>query len=437
MKVLSWNIRGLNKAFKQKEVKKLVRSLNISILCLVETKIRKEKMDRIVATMVPGWETLHNYSAHCYGRIWICWDPGIVNLEEIDIQEQIITCRVHPSSGKDPRLLSAIYGANQGTDRRKLLLNLELIKRSFGSIPWLLAGDFNFVRRQEEKWGNELLNGYEREFASCLRNIEVDDLPFSGCFHTWSNKQAGNCFVAKKLDRVLVNFEWLQKFGNTSVDFLEGGVSGHSLAMIAIGKFISCGPKPFKFFNFWTEHKSFLDWVREGWNCKAEGYAMFKLYAKLKSVKKILKVKNLEFFGGLGQRVIQAKEELVRSQSSFMASRGDESCRLRMKECLHNYLSISAAEENLMKQKSRVSWLNLGDGNTSYFHKMVKIRNSSNLIKVLKDKDGNKVTDIGKIKDMAIVFYKNLLGGSEHIFSSEKACRVSQSIKKKVFCCSC
>jgi hypothetical protein len=41
--------------------------------------------------------------------------------------------------------------------------------------------------------------------------------------------------------------------------------------------------------------------------------------------------------------------------------------------------------------------LNLGDGNTSFFHKVVRARNSSNLIKVLLDVEGTRVTDMQRI----------------------------------------
>jgi exonuclease III len=54
MKVLSWNIRGLNKAFKQREIRKVIRLWKISILCLVETKVRQENMDRVISNTLPG-----------------------------------------------------------------------------------------------------------------------------------------------------------------------------------------------------------------------------------------------------------------------------------------------------------------------------------------------------------------------------------------------
>jgi hypothetical protein len=70
--------------------------------------------------------------------------------------------------------------------------------------------------------------------------------------------------VSKKLDRVMSNMEWLQRYGNTSVDFLEAGISDHSPALVCIEKVKSFGPTPFKFFNFWADHRLFLGWVEEG-----------------------------------------------------------------------------------------------------------------------------------------------------------------------------
>jgi hypothetical protein len=61
------------------------------------------------------------------------------------------------------------------------------------------------------------------------------------------------------------------------VEFLEAGVSDHSPALVTIGKAVSFGPKPFKFFYFWADHRLFLDWVVEGWQVDITGYSMFSL----------------------------------------------------------------------------------------------------------------------------------------------------------------
>jgi hypothetical protein len=80
-------------------------------------------------------------------------------------------------------------------------------------------------------------------------------------------------------------------------------------------------------------------------------------------------------------------------------------CQIKEKECLHSFLSISSAEENFLRQKSRVQWLNLGNNNSGYFHKTVKVRNSFNLLKSIKDDAGNVVNDMQGIKRVVTGFY--------------------------------
>jgi hypothetical protein len=59
----------------------------------------------------------------------------------------------------------------------------------------------------------------------------------------------------------------------------------------------------------------------------------------------------------------------------------------------------------------------LGDGNNAFFHNSVKISNSSNLIKLLKDEESNCISDFQQIKELATEFYHKLIGSSSHVFS--------------------
>jgi hypothetical protein len=242
---------------------------------------------------------------------------------------------------------------------------------------------------------------------------------------SYINKQVRVDFISKKLDRVLSNFDWMKDFPNTSIDFLDRGISDYSPALISVDQFSSFGPKPFKFFNFWADHKDFLDWVAEGWRVHVEGFSMFQLYAKLKTIKAILKAKNYEVFGGLNQRVVRARQELANAQSGFMNSHENAMWHKKEQECLHAYTSLVTAEENFLTQKSRNQRLNLGVGNSAFFHKVVKVRNACNLVKVLKDDNGDSIQDAKQFEELAISFYRNLLGHYSHVFSQVKACRVS------------
>jgi len=208
----------------------------------------------------------------------------------------------------------------------------------------------------------------------------------------------------------MANVNWLKDNGNTSVDFLERGLSDHSPSLVSVAKYVSYRPKPFKFFNFWVKHAQFLDWVDEGWKIEVTGYAMFRLYYRLNLLKIFSRSKNLEVFGGLSQKVVQARQNLAIAQSEFLSSGGSIACQRKERECLHHFISISNAKENFLKQKSRNRWLNLGDGNNSFFHNSVKIRNSSNLIKQLKDEKANCFYDFQQIKELAIEFNQKLIG---------------------------
>jgi hypothetical protein len=97
----------------------------------------------------------------------------------------------------------------------------------------------------------------------------------------------------------------------------ERGISDHSPTLISVARFVSYGPKPFKFFNFWANHNYFLDWIKDAWRFDTEGYSMFRFYAKLKVVKDVLKKKNKEVYGGLGQKVSKARQDLVMAQPNL------------------------------------------------------------------------------------------------------------------------
>jgi exonuclease III len=69
MNFLIWNIRGLNHPSKQKEVKSMIQRHNISLVCLIETKVQEHNADRVKSCIVPEWDYVANYNCHFLGRI--------------------------------------------------------------------------------------------------------------------------------------------------------------------------------------------------------------------------------------------------------------------------------------------------------------------------------------------------------------------------------
>jgi hypothetical protein len=120
-----------------------------------------------------------------------------------------------------------------------------------------------------------------------------------------------------KLNTVMLNKVWLEAYGQTAVEFLEDGLLDHSSAIITVKKVQSFSPKPFKF------------WVERDWMINVEGTHMYQLYAKIKSVLRVLKRVNAKSSGDLHQKVIQDRCSKLTcyTETSFSPMVGyEESC---------------------------------------------------------------------------------------------------------------
>ena len=124
MKLLVWNIRGFNHPLKQKEVVSRIKRIKVYFVCLLETRVKKNKMKGIMDKWFHGWKVLHNYSYARNGRIWMLWkDDFQVSL--IASNDQSITVNVEYDSKRF--FFTAIYGCNEGMERRRLWSHLDSI----------------------------------------------------------------------------------------------------------------------------------------------------------------------------------------------------------------------------------------------------------------------------------------------------------------------
>ena len=65
-----------------------------------------------------------------------------------------------------------------------------------------------------------------RDFVDCRLQLSVFDHAYSDTFLTWSNHQDEE-FLARKLDRVLINAHWQVQFAHSQVEFLPLEISDH------------------------------------------------------------------------------------------------------------------------------------------------------------------------------------------------------------------
>jgi hypothetical protein len=155
---------------------------------------------------------------------------------------------------------------------------------------------------------------------------------------------------------------------------------------------------------------------------------MYKLCKKLKAFKAVLKSKNTSCYGDIRTKVLKARECLEIAQRAVLNSHGSAESLIKERECLHEYTSISRVEEAFLKQKARNQWLQLGDQNSGFFHRVIKARQARNTINYICDDNGNRIKDIAGIKNIVENFYKRLLGSSTMVFSGDGAARIKHLI---------
>lgn len=118
IKVVVWNIRGLNSSDKQMEVKNLIERHNLGVCVLVETRVKKQNKDNIVSSLLPCWSYLDNYDGAENGRIWVICNPNACSVRMISSMDQAITCEF--ISSQATFWITAIYGHNRIMQRTQL-----------------------------------------------------------------------------------------------------------------------------------------------------------------------------------------------------------------------------------------------------------------------------------------------------------------------------
>ncbi|KAK4412824.1 hypothetical protein Salat_2929600 [Sesamum alatum] len=146
------------------------------------------------------------------------------------------------------------------------------------SMSWLILSDFNCVKSPEEKQLGVAPTWYEfKDFVDCCLALGLHDAPTTGCYYTWYSNNDNNP-VWGKLDRVLLNNEWLESGLHCGTHFSPPGcLSDHSPSIVSILDLPAPKPKPFRFFNMWADHPDFLATVEDGWNMNVEGTPQFSL----------------------------------------------------------------------------------------------------------------------------------------------------------------
>nr|GEV41773.1 hypothetical protein [Tanacetum cinerariifolium] len=201
-----------------------------------------------------------------------------------------------------------VYASNSYTERRKLWKDLGSQKIITNGEPWVTLGDFNVTMNVEENSNGSLIpSNKTNEFSECLK-----------------------CKTLKKLDRILINEAFMDKFQTANGMFLPYLISDHSPAILRVVK-------------------------------------MLKL---MKPCMKKLSWKD----GNIFERVTKLIKCLKNIRAEVDKYPHNEDIKVKSCKILSENYKAMKDENNLLMQKAKIEWLKDGDRNTEFFHKIIKGR---------------------------------------------------------------
>ncbi|KAK9704710.1 hypothetical protein RND81_07G006500 [Saponaria officinalis] len=408
---------GLNVPLRQNEIKDFLAKNKVVVAGLLETRVKLANSNNIMNKFV-RYHCVGNYSAHYNGRIWVLWQESLVALDVLRVHDQLVHCKVLLRQTSLSIFVTFVYGQNDGVARRRLWHELQSISSSI-DLGWLVIGDFNVVRSAEDKIGKHPPTFWEMlEFNACVGQCSLDELPSHWGPFTWTNNQDGVDRGWSRLDWAFVNPIWVLLFPNATVNILPPGSSDHSPLMVTIGVHLAF-PIVFKFLNCWIEHPDFLEVVSSAWSCQVSGAPMYRLFAKLKSVKHALGGLHRAYYANLSAKVALAHDNLLACQNVLLHAPLDPTFLHNILVAKQAYVRLKEAELSMLAQRAKIHHIKLSDSNTSYFYAAVATRRYQNVIGSVIDRHGHAHSSPDGVAAAFTDYYQFLLGSTDSVFIPE------------------
>ncbi|KAL8456316.1 hypothetical protein ACS0TY_034507 [Phlomoides rotata] len=260
-----------------------------------------------------------------------------------------------------------VYAPCTAAEKEQLWDVIKIIVEQNEEVRTCVVGDFNSIREVHEKVGKrgEVDQRDIRRFSEFISSSKLMELQLNGRKFTWY-KTDGSC--KSKLDRMMVNEEWMWKWPDLSLRSLGRSFSDHC-PLVLKHAVVDWGPKPLKYFNGWSMHPEFADFCRNKWSgCKVDGWKSFTLNEKLKLLKKDLKWWSKNTYGSLRNSIEANKDNIER------LDRFDEIFGLEDDEIIERNRNLaelkrnSLWKESFLFQKAKSKWIKEGDMNSRFFH---------------------------------------------------------------------
>ncbi|OIT40396.1 hypothetical protein A4A49_07963, partial [Nicotiana attenuata] len=206
-------------------------------------------------------------------------------------------------------LLTIVYAQCKPGLRRPLWDYLRTRAASSNS-PWCVIGDFNVKASIEEKIGGIPYEvNKSLDFLSMIEDCGLTDLGLYGPRYTWSNGRGPCSIVWKRLDRGMVNDNWIASYPATTITHLASTGSDHSPPLMEMHVRPDNATRYFKFLNRWTENQSFLPLVQQVCKMQVCGNPMWIFHQKIKGLCSALSKWSRQEYGDIFHKAKEFEEK--------------------------------------------------------------------------------------------------------------------------------
>lgn len=110
--IVTWNVRGMNRSGKLREINSRLLKLHPEIVIFLETRVKCVKDNKARDKVMLGGRFLNNYCNHSNGRIWMELDDKKVDIKHIRSTNQMIHYGVYDLNGNFKTCMTTIYAPN-------------------------------------------------------------------------------------------------------------------------------------------------------------------------------------------------------------------------------------------------------------------------------------------------------------------------------------
>jgi hypothetical protein len=304
--------------------------------------------------------------------------------------------------------LVAVYGVAQNEHKPEFLAELVRICEE-EPLLILVGGDFNIIRRKEEKNNDNFNARWPFLFNAIIESLDLREIALSGRQFTWANRRDTPTY--EKLDRVLASVSWEQKFPLVAIHALTRSGSDHTPLFLDSGDQAFKGNKfHFSFELAWLKQDGFAEMVAKEWSSISGGNSPIEVWQyKIRHLRQFLRgwAKNSSGSYKIEKEHLLNIIDTLDCKAESTPLNEDE--RRALRDAQDAIAKLCRDEESKWAQRAKVKHVQEGGENTKYFHLIANGKHRRKKIFQLEQDEG---TIIGQenLKNYISEYYKALFG---------------------------